>query len=228
MADASRSGLKTLPNHDRRRPTLEYERRQRPTMDRVRMSTVVYTPPSTVYEFLLDFPGYRKYSEYVKEIHADGDGGVGTEYGITFGWWKVTYLAQSRVVGLAPPERIDWEIIKDIDARGSWLVEPVDPPEGHTAATRVTIDVEFDSDSVSAGAIDLPRFVNVSWLVEKAVPLIVRQARSVLRGVVTDLEGEPREVELTVHETPKTVDVDAEDLDVTGADGDDGDATAGP
>ncbi len=185
-------------------------------MDGVRMSTVVYADRETVYDFLTDFPGYREYSDYVKEIHTDGDGGVGTEYGITFGWWKVTYLARSRVVGLDPPERIDWDIVKDVDARGSWLVESVEPPADREVATRVTIDVRFDPDSVSAGAIDLPRFVDISWLVDKAVPLIVRQARSVLRGVVADLEGDPRDVELTVHETPSSVDVDEDDLDVTG------------
>jgi hypothetical protein len=64
--------------------------------------------------------------------------------------------------------------------------------------------------------VDLPFFVDVSWLIDKAIPLIVRQARSVLRGVVADLEGSPREPTLTVHETPKSVDVDEDDLDVTG------------
>jgi len=186
------------------------------------MSTVVYAPRETVYEFLLDFPGYKNYSDYVKEIDQDGDGGEGTEYGITFGWWKVTYLARSRVVGLEPPERIDWEILKDLDASGAWLVESVEPPADREVATRVTIDVQFDPDSVSAGAIDLPRFVSVSWLVEKAIPLIVKQARSVLRGVVADLEGAPRDVDLTVHETPHSVDVDEDDLDVTAPDVPDG------
>lgn len=187
-------------------------------MDSVRMSTVVYAPRDVVYEFLTDFPGYKKYSDYVKEIHQDGDGDVGTEYGITFGWWKVTYLAKSRVVGLEPPERIDWEIVKDLDAHGSWLVESVEPPPDREVATRVTIDVRFDADSVGPDAIDLPRFVSVSWLIEKAEPLIVKQARSVLRGVVDDLEGEPRDVELEVHETPESVDVDEDALDVTGPD----------
>jgi len=181
------------------------------------MSTVVYTDRETVYDFLMDFSGYRRYSDYVKAIEAEGDGGVGTEYAITFGWWKVTYEARSRVVGLEPPERIDWTITKDLDAEGSWQVESVDPPDGREHATRVTIDVQFDPDSVSAGAIDLPRFVSVSWLVEKAIPLIVRQARSVLRGVVADLEGEPRDVDLVVHETPGSVPVDEEDLDVMDA-----------
>ncbi len=182
------------------------------------MSTVVYAPREAVYDFLTDFPGYQEYSDYVKAIHQDGDGGVGTEYGITFGWWKVTYLARSRVVGLEPPERIDWEIIKDLDAHGSWLVESVEPPADREVATRVTIDVQFDADSVGPDAIDLPRFVSVSWLIDKAEPLIVKQARSVLRGVVADLEGEPRTVELEVHQTPDSVDLDEDDLDVTGPD----------
>lgn len=190
------------------------------------MSTVVHVDRETVYEFLMDFEGYGKYSKYVDRIHVDGDGGVGTEYGIRFSWWKLSYLARSRVVGLDPPSRIDWEIIKDVDANGSWIVEdaaeldPADladqplPEEG--PASRVTIDVDFDPDSVGSDAVDLPFFVDVSWLIDKAIPLIVRQARSVLRGVVADLEGSPREPTLTVHETPKSVDVDEDDLDVTG------------
>jgi len=199
-------------------------------MDEVRMSTVVYTDQSAVYDFLVDFPGYEEYSDYVTEIEAEGDGGVGTEYAITFGWWKVTDEARSRVVGLTPPERIDWVITKDLDAEGSWQIDGVDPPADRDHATRVTIDVQFDPDSVSPSAIDLPRFVSVSWLVERAIPLVVRQARSVLRGVVADLEGAPRDVDLVVHETPGTVPVEEEDLDVMDADGgtetesDDGDA----
>jgi uncharacterized protein YndB with AHSA1/START domain len=183
-------------------------------MDSVRMSTVVYVPPEEVYDFLMDFEGYKDYSGYVDRIHVDGDGGVGTEYGIEFSWWKLSYLARSRVVALDPPERIEWEIIKDVDARGQWEVHELDDHDGD--ASRVVIHVNFDPDSVGSDTVDLPFFVDVSWLVEKAIPLIVRQARNVLRGVVADLEGQPRDPELTVHETPSTVDVDEDDLDVTG------------
>jgi ribosome-associated toxin RatA of RatAB toxin-antitoxin module len=181
-------------------------------MDSVRMSTVVYADPEEVFEFLMDFEGYKQYSGYVNRIHVDGDGGVGTEYGIEFSWWKLSYLARSRVVGIDRPRRIEWEIIKDVDADGQWIVDPVDDGD----ATRVTIDVNFDPDSVGKDTVSLPFFVDVSWLVDKAVPLIVRQARNVLRGVVADLEGEPRDPELKVHETPSSVNVDEDDLDVTG------------
>jgi hypothetical protein len=46
-------------------------------MDEVRTSTVVYTDQSAVYDFLVDFPGYEEYSDYVTEIEAEGDGGSG-------------------------------------------------------------------------------------------------------------------------------------------------------
>ncbi|WP_435129555.1 SRPBCC family protein [Halobaculum sp. D14] len=196
-------------------------------MDAVSMSTVVFADREAVFEFLRDFEGYGKYSEHVRDVDVNGDGDVGTEYAITFGWWKLTYTARSRVVDVDPPSSIRWEIVKDVDAHGQWRLEALDldadrdeiddpVPSDATAATRVSIDVSFDAGSVGSDALDLPLFVSLDWVLERAKPLVAQQAGQVLRRVVADLEGRERTPALHVHETPDSVDVDRDDLDVSG------------
>ena len=176
-------------------------------VDNVEVSTVVYLPPPEVYEFIVDFPNYAEYSKYLERVRADGDGGPGTRYALRFAWWKLTYTAHTRVTDIGPPERVDWTTIKDIDADGSWQIEEVPdevPPEVDAdTASRVTLYVEFDPDSV--GAVDLPRFVSTGWVVEKVTPLIQEEAERVVERIVADLEGESRPVELTVSATPDSV-----------------------
>ena len=167
-------------------------------MERVEVTTVVYADQERVFEFLLDFPGYARYSEYLTRVDQRGDGGVGTRYDLQFAWWKLTYAARSAVVDVEPPDRIDWKVTKDIDATGHWYATPVDPPEGEDAATEVRFLVEYDPDSARVGNVDLPRFVSVSWVVEKAKPKIRTEAERIVERVVADLEGRHREVELAV------------------------------
>lgn len=167
-------------------------------MERVEVTTVVYADRQRVYEFLLDFPGYAAYSEYLKRVDQHGDGGPGTRYHLAFAWWKLTYTAHSEVTAVDPPTRIDWAITKDIDATGYWRVESVDPPEGEDAATRVHFHVEYDADSASVGSVDLPRFVSLAWVVEKVKPKIQTEATRIVERVVVDLEGQHRDVDLDV------------------------------
>lgn len=171
-------------------------------MDSVEVSTVVYLPPDEAYEFLLDFPGYANYSEYLTGVESHGDGSPGTEYDLHFAWWKLTYTARSRVTEVDPPNRIDWQVTKDIDARGRWTVTAVDPPAGRDHASEVRLRIEFDADSVDPSRFDLPRLVSLSWVVEKVKPLIEREAERVVERIVADIEGESRPVDLTVHTTP--------------------------
>jgi uncharacterized membrane protein len=173
-------------------------------VDHVDVSTVVYLPPPDVYAFLLDFPRYAKYSKHLRDVSAAGDGGPGTEYALRFAWWKLTYTVRSEVTAIDPPERIEWRVTRDVDAAGYWQVDPLDgqrlpeaPPDAE-AACRVRLRVRFRPDSVDAGAIDLPRFVSMDWLVERVVPIIEREAQRVVERIVADLEGRERPVELTV------------------------------
>ncbi len=161
------------------------------------MRTEVYADPEAVYEFLLDFQGYAHYSEYLREVRTlAGDGGPGTRYALTFAWWKLTYTAHSKVTGVDPPERIDWEITKDIDAGGCWRVTPLGDDE---RKCEVALEVEFDPSSASPSTLDLPRLVSFDWVLKRAIPLIRSEAERVVERAVRDLEGSTRDVELAVY-----------------------------
>lgn len=169
-------------------------------MERVEVSTVVYVPPEEVYEFLLAFRGYANYSKHIRSVRQFGDGGPGTEYELTFAWWKLRYTARSEVTEVDPPNRIEWRVTKDIDASGRWLVDPLADDERETdePGTEVTFVVEYAPGSPDDGIVDLPRFVSLGWVVEKIKPKIRTEAERIVRRVVADLEGEEREVELRI------------------------------
>ncbi len=176
-------------------------------VDRLDVSTLVHLPPEEIYEFLVDFPRYAKYSEYLDRIRRYGDGQPETEYDLTFAWWKLSYTARSKVTAVDPPERIDWTLVKDLDASGYWEItpEPDSAPKGEQTASRVRFYVEFDPTSASAGAIDLPALTSFEWVVDKVKPKIRAEAEGIVRRIVRDLEGTHREVPLTIHETPESV-----------------------
>lgn len=176
-------------------------------MDNVEVSTVVYLPPDAVYEFLLDFPGYARYSKYLESVTQDGDGSPGTCYDLKFAWWKLSYTARSKVTDVEPPTRIDWKLVKDIEAYGHWEVEPAPgttpPDEDH--ASRVRLTIKFDPDTASSSALDLPRLVSMDWVIGKVKPLVQEEAERIVERIVADIEGERREVELRIHTTPDQI-----------------------
>lgn len=167
-------------------------------MDTVEVETTVYLPPEEVYEFLVDFPRYAQYSKYLKAVRGHGDGGPGTEYELDFAWWKLSYTARSKVTDVAPPERIDWRVTKDIDATGQWLVASIDPPPNREHASRVTFNVQYRRDSADESSLPVPRFLSLDGLVAKVKPKVEEEAKRIVRRIVTDLEGERRDIELTI------------------------------
>jgi len=173
-------------------------------VDTIVVRTTVYADAETVYDFLLDFPGYANYSKYLTDVRTrTGDGGVGTGYALRFAWWKLSYTAHSEVVGVDPPTTIDWEITKDIDAGGAWRIDPheslpADAPDDASAACEVALEINFDPDSASAGVLNLPALVSVGWVVEQAIPLIRNEAERVIQRAVVDLEGRHREVTVEI------------------------------
>jgi hypothetical protein len=178
--------------------------------ERLEVSTDVYVPPGEAYEFLVDFPRYARYSEYLESVTQHGDGRSGTEYDLTLSWWRLSYIARSRVTALDPPSRIDWELVEDLDAAGHWVVEPLDVDDtvdgarlddGETAS-RVRLVAEVDVGSASERALDLPRYVSLDRVVEKVKPKVMTEAERVVERIVADLEGRRRDIELRVHETP--------------------------
>ena len=176
-------------------------------VDSVELSTVVYVPPEEAYDFLVDFPGYANYSKHLDRVERNGDGGPGTEYDIHLQWWKLNYVVRSEVTEFDHPERIGWRITKDLHAHGEWLVDPepdAAPPDCEEAS-RVRLVIEFDADSASSDMLDLPRLVSLDWVIDKVKPLVLREAERVVERIVEDIEGQRREVELTLHESPDTV-----------------------
>jgi uncharacterized membrane protein len=167
-------------------------------VERFVASTVAYLPPEEAYEFLLDFPGYANYSKHLRAVDQRGDGGPGTRYRLRFAWWKLTYTAHSRVTEVRAPERIDWEVTKDLHAEGRWEIEPVEPPAGEDHATEVRFVVEYEPDTVHAGILDLPALVSMDWVVGKVMNLIREEGERVVERIVADLEGESRPVEVDV------------------------------
>lgn len=173
-------------------------------MDTIVVRTTVYADAETVYDFLLDFPGYANYSKYLTDVRTRrGDGGVGTRYALRFAWWKLSYTAHSAVVDVEPPHRIDWQITKDIDANGCWEIEqretlPDDAPADATTACTVTFRVAFDPNSADAGVLNLPALVSFGWVLERAIPLIRGEAERVVQRAVADLEGRDRTIALSI------------------------------
>lgn len=168
-----------------------------PGVDAVEVTTDVYLPPDEVFDFLVDFPRYSHYSEYLEDVRQRGDGGPGTEYELVFSWWKLRYTARSEVTEVDPPNRVDWRVTKDVAAEGHWRLEPVDPPEGREHATSVTLAIEYDPDTADPD-LSLPPFLSLSRLVERVKPKVEQEARRVVGRIVEDLEGEPRDVDVEI------------------------------
>ncbi|WP_226481381.1 SRPBCC family protein [Natrinema amylolyticum] len=173
-------------------------------MDRILLSTLAYRSPEEVFPYVRSFTDYPRYTDHLKEVRVDGDGGVGSVYDLELAWWKLSYTARSRVTDISAPESLTWRLVNDIDARGEWRVEPEPesaPPEAETAS-RIYFEAVYDPHSANENAISLPRFVSLDWVVEKVEPKLLGEARTVVERLVADIEGRPRDVELTVHEMP--------------------------
>jgi uncharacterized membrane protein len=173
-------------------------------VDELVVSTVVYLPRQETYDFLVDFPQYATYSEHLRDIvRRHGDGGAGTRYALRFAWWKLTYTVESEVTEVDPPKRIEWQVVKNLDASGRWRIEeldtlPDDAPADAEVASRVSMEVAYDPRSANESRVSLPRFVSLGWVADKIRPAITSEAEKVVERVVGDLEGESRPVELTV------------------------------
>jgi len=176
-------------------PTLTLFPSIRAGVEELEVGTEVRLPPEEVYEFLLDFPRYADYSKHLDSVDAFGDGGVGTDYSLTFKWWKVRYTVRSRVTEITRPERIEFELVSGLSADGEWIVDPV---EGDRTASQVTFVARYDPGSVAGDAVSLPSFVSVDWVVDRVMPFLEKEAKRVVERVVADLEGERRSVELSV------------------------------
>ncbi|AFZ72061.1 SRPBCC family protein [Natronobacterium gregoryi] len=181
-------------------------------MDKILLSTVAYRPPEEVFPYVRSFTEYPRYTDHLKAVDVHGDGGVGSIYDLRLAWWKLGYTARSKVVDVSPPTSLEWQLVKDVDARGEWRIEP--EPDAVSdggvvddeieSASRIYFEAVYDPYSADTTAISLPRFVSLDRVVDKVEPRLVSEAESVVQRLVMDIEGrtEPRDVELTIHELP--------------------------
>jgi len=108
------------------------------------------------------------------------------------------------VTDISAPESIAWELVNNLDARGEWRVEsePESAPTDVETASRIYFEAVYDPHSADENAISLPRLVSLDWVVRKVEPKLLAEAETVVERLVADIEGRPRDVELTVHEMP--------------------------
>ncbi|WP_247731535.1 SRPBCC family protein [Halovivax limisalsi] len=172
-------------------------------MERILVSTDVYREPAAVFEAVASFEDYPAYASHLDRVTVDGDGGVGTDYELHFSWWKLSYAVRSTVTEIEPPERLGWRLTADLDAAGEWRLEPIASADGDDgAATRLFFEATYDPHTADPDAISLPRLVSLGWVIDRVRPKLYDEAERVLERLVADVEGRPREIELTVHETP--------------------------
>jgi ribosome-associated toxin RatA of RatAB toxin-antitoxin module len=170
-------------------------------VDAIEASTTLYATPEAVFAFIQDFSGSETYSENVDAVEQYGDGGPGTDYRITVSWWRLSYTSHQRVTAVEEPSRIDWRTTDAVRARGSWRIQPVEPPADREVATELRLRIEFDPASMRGGS--FTRLLPFDALVDRLSPVVAREAERVLAGMVADLEGERRPVDITVHRVPQ-------------------------
>lgn len=178
----------------------------RPTsvVDRILLSTVAYRPPEEVFPYVRSFVDYPRYTDHLEEVRVRGNGDAGSVYDLRLAWWKLNYTARSKVTAIDAPRSLEWHLLNDVDASGEWRVEPEPDaaPAGVETASRVYFDATYDPYSADESALSLPRFVSLDWVVRKVEPKILDEAETVVERLVADIEGQYRDVELTVHEMP--------------------------
>ncbi|MFC3957203.1 type II toxin-antitoxin system RatA family toxin [Halovivax cerinus] len=173
-------------------------------MERIVLSTLVHRDPETVFGAVSDFTAYPQYAPVLDSVEATGDGGAGTRYELAFSWWKLSYTARSEVTAVEEPARLAWRLTADLDAGGEWRVdpEPESAPPDEQTASRLYFDVAYDPHTADTNAVSLPRFVSLDRVIGLVRPRLYEEAENVVRRLVADVEGESRDVDLTVHEHP--------------------------
>lgn len=173
-------------------------------MDRILLSTLAYRSPEEVFPYVRSFRDYTRYTDHLKEVRVHGDGGVGSVYDLVLTWWKLSYTARSKVTAITAPNSLRWRLTNDIDAHGEWRVEsePESAPDGSSTASRIYFEAAYDPYSADERSISLPRFVSLDWVIDRVEPRLLDEAETVVERLVSDIEGQRRNVKLTIHEMP--------------------------
>lgn len=140
---------------------------------------------------------YRKIDSYTDDIRIAGRGrGEGTR--VYFKLSKdvlnipTNYTTKIEFVEYNPPDQIEWKIIGDIDAKGSIRLTE---NSGHTD---LILDFSLNLEKTDIGSLPAPDVADASQILEYIYPQVYEQASSIIKGVVTDIEGEPRDVNIEV------------------------------
>ncbi len=173
-------------------------------MDRILLSTLAYRSPEEVFPYVQSFTDYPRYTDHLQEVRVHGDGGVGSVYDLRLTWWKLSYTARSKVLSIDAPHSLEWELINNLHAHGEWRVEPEpeSAPDGVETASRIYFEAAYDPYSADKNVLSLPRFVSLDWVINKVKPKLLSEAEAVVKRLVADIEGQARNVELTIHEMP--------------------------
>ena len=166
-------------------------------MPRIAARTEVYVPPDVVCSFLLNFPGYAKYSPHLADVRQYGDGGPGTEYELDVTWWILDYTGRTAVTEVDAPHRIEWEVVSGLDAHGAWYVDRLDEER-----TQVELYISYSSQGSESVPVSLPRFISVNTILNRVKPVVRREARKTVERIVADLEGAPRSVDVEIDTNP--------------------------
>lgn len=174
-------------------------------VDGLDASTVLYVPAEELYEFVTGLRGYAEYSPHLEAVRQFGDGSPGTEYEIEVSWWRFSYTSHTVVTDADPPERVDWRTTQGLKARGYWGIEPLpggEIPPDREYATRLRLRIQFDPDTL--GRVPLGGWT-LDRLLDRLTPVVAREAERIVEGMVRDLEGERRPVEIELHRGPRTI-----------------------
>lgn len=140
---------------------------------------------------------YKRIDSYTDAIRIAGRGsGVGTR--VYFNLQKdvldipTNYTVKIEFIEYNRPELIRWEIVGDINANGSIeLVEDSD-------YTDIIFDFKLNIKETNVGALPAPNVADTSQILEYIYPRIYEQASLIIKGIVEDVEGQSRDVDVEI------------------------------
>lgn len=160
--------------------------------------TQLHVPASDVHSYLLDLEEYGTYSEYLTDVTRQGSGTSGSKYSLTLEWRFLRWEVHAEVTANDPPHRIGFRVASGVTAHGEWVIEPDVPDDPTTEGCVVWFRVQYDPRSLSADSLDLPSFIPVEALVDQVAPHFEADIYRVIREMVGDLEGAPRDPDIHI------------------------------
>ena len=153
-----------------------------PVVNEIEVARAVDRLPEAVFDRIRAFESYPSYSSYLERVRPIETSESLPTYRLEFAWWRLSFETRTRVVALDPPNRIDWEVVADLDAHGSWAVTE------DAGSSTLTLHVEYAPETLASENVSLPFGITLGWVREKAESLIETEATRVLDRIVADIE----------------------------------------